>query len=263
MSATMAAAVFRAGASRLSVEEVSIDAPGPQEVLVRTAATGLCHSDLHFIDGSWPIPTPCVLGHEAAGVVEAVGGEVQEFSPGDHVVTCLSVGCGECNICLGGRSYLCADGRALRTRPAGQSPRLAIDGRELHQFVGLATFAERMLVHRRALVRIRPDMPLDRAALLGCGVLTGTGAVFRTAGFVGGGCGVRRCRHGSRPGGPHRRCHHRDRCGHRAPQAGVGEGTRCHAHRRSRRRGSRRAGAVTHRRRSRVHVRGDRFAAHG
>ena len=182
MSATMAAAVFHAGASSLSVEEVSIDAPGPHEVLVRTAATGLCHSDLHFIDGSWPIPTPCVLGHEAAGVVEAVGGEVQEFAPGDHVVTCLSVGCGECNICLGGRSYLCTDGRALRTRPAGQSPRLAIDGRELHQFVGLATFAERMLVHRRALVRIRPDMPLDRAALLGCGVLTGTGAVFRTAG---------------------------------------------------------------------------------
>ena len=78
MSATMAAAVFHAGASGLSIEEVSIDAPGPHEVLVRTAATGLCHSDLHFIDGSWPIPTPCVLGHEAASVVEAVGGEVQD-----------------------------------------------------------------------------------------------------------------------------------------------------------------------------------------
>ena len=179
---TSAAAVLHPGASRLRIEQVAVDAPGPEEVLVRTAATGLCHSDFHFIDGSWPIPTPCVLGHEGAGVVEAVGDGVGDFAPGDHVVTCLSVGCGECNTCLGGRSYLCTDGRSMRTRPAGQSPRLRLDGRELHQFVGLATFAERMLVHRRALVAIRPDMPLDRAALLGCGVLTGTGAVFRTAG---------------------------------------------------------------------------------
>lgn len=182
MSRDIRAAVFRAGESRLAVEQVTIDAPGPHEVLVRTVATGLCHSDLHFIDGSWPVPTPCVLGHEAAGVVEVAGGDVRDFAPGDHVLTCLSAGCGECIICLAGRPYLCADGRALRTRPAGRPARLTLDGRELHQFVGLATFAERMLVHHRALVRIRPDMPLDRAALLGCGVLTGTGAVFRTAG---------------------------------------------------------------------------------
>ena len=181
MPATVGAAVFHTGATDLSVEQVTIDSPGPHEVLVRTAATGLCHSDLHFIDGAWPVPTPCVLGHEAAGVVEAVGEEVSDFAAGDHVVTCLSVGCGECNICLGGRPYLCADGRALRSRPEGQPPRLTLGDRELHQFVGLGTFAERMLVHRRALVRIRRDMPLDRAALLGCGVLTGTGAVFRTA----------------------------------------------------------------------------------
>ena len=182
MTATTSAAVLHSGASLLSIEQVAIDAPGPEEVLVRTAATGLCHSDLHFVDGSWPTPTPCVMGHEAAGVVEAVGAGVRDFAPGDHVVTCLSVGCGECNTCLGGRSYLCTDGRSVRSRPAEQPPRLALDGRELHQFVGLATFAEQMLVHRRALVRIRTDMPLDRAALLGCGVITGTGAVFRTAG---------------------------------------------------------------------------------
>ncbi len=182
MAETTVAAVFHTGATDLSVEQVTIDSPRAHEVLVRTVATGLCHSDFHFMDGSWPIPTPCVLGHEAAGVVEAVGADVAEFTPGDHVITCLSVGCGECVICLSGRSYLCTDGRMLRSRPAGQPPRLALEDRELHQFVGLGTFADRMLVHRRALVAIRPDMPLDRAALLGCGVLTGTGAVFRTAG---------------------------------------------------------------------------------
>ena len=181
MTTTMRAAVLHPEASSLQVEQVGVAGPGPEEVLVRTAATGLCHSDLHFIDGSWPIPTPCVLGHEGAGVVEAVGPGVGEVAPGDHVVTCLSVGCGECIICLEGRSYLCLEGRSVRTRPAGQPSRLSLGGRELHQVVGLATFAERMLVHRRALGRIRRDMPLDRAALLGCGVLTGTGAVFRTA----------------------------------------------------------------------------------
>jgi len=182
MIASMRAAVLHPETERLSVEPVDVAAPGAEEVLVRTAATGLCHSDFHFVDGSWPIPRPCVLGHEGAGVVEAVGPDARDFEVGDHVVTCLSVGCGECMICIGGRSYLCVEGHSLRTRPAGQPPRLSLGGQELHQFVGLATFAEHMLVHRRALVRIRRDMPLDRAALLGCGVLTGTGAVFRTAG---------------------------------------------------------------------------------
>lgn len=182
MTASMRAAVLHPEIAGLRVEPVEVAAPGPEEVLVSTVATGLCHSDFHFVDGSWPIPRPCVLGHEGAGVVEAVGPGVGDFEVGDHVVTCLSVGCGECLICIGGRSYLCVEGHSLRTRPAGQPPRLSLGGRELHQFVGLATFAERMLVHRRALVRIRREMPLDRAALLGCGVLTGTGAVFRTAG---------------------------------------------------------------------------------
>ena len=178
----MRAAVLHPETQSLCVEAVEVAVPGAEEVLVRTAATGLCHSDFHFVDGSWPIPRPCVLGHEGAGVVEAVGPGAGDFEVGDHVVTCLSVGCGECNTCLGGRPYLCVEGHSLRSRAAGQPPRLSLGGRELHQFVGLATFAERMLVHRRALVRIRRDMPLDRAALLGCGVLTGTGAVFRTAG---------------------------------------------------------------------------------
>ena len=178
----MRAAVLHPETAGLRVEPVDVAAPGAEEVLVRTAATGLCHTDFHFVDGSWPISRPCVLGHEGAGVVEAVGADVGDFEVGDHVVTCLSIGCGECVICIGGRSFLCVEGDSLRTRPADQPPRLSLGGRELHQFVGLATFAERMLVHRRALVRIRRDMPLDRAALLGCGVLTGTGAVFRTAG---------------------------------------------------------------------------------
>jgi S-(hydroxymethyl)glutathione dehydrogenase/alcohol dehydrogenase len=120
-----------------------------------------------------------VPGHEAAGVVEAVGPDVTEFRPGDHVIGCLSIFCGRCEYCLSGRPVLCT--RQGLERGPGEPPRLSRNGEPLHQFLRLSAFAERMLVHENALVKIRHEMPLDRAALIGCAVTTGLGAVFNTA----------------------------------------------------------------------------------
>ena len=175
----MKAAVFREVNVPLQVEEVDVAAPGPREVLVRTAAAGVCHSDLHFFNGTYPASTPMVLGHESAGVVEAVGEDVQYVKPGDHVITCLSVFCGHCEHCLTGRMNLCQEPETKR-KP-GDAPRLSQAGAGLEQFVNLGAFAELMLVHEHAIAKIRRDMPLDRAALIGCGVTTGVGAVIHTA----------------------------------------------------------------------------------
>ena len=175
----MKAAIMRAVGAPLAIEDIRLDTPRAREVVVRTVATGVCHSDLHVLEGSLPNPLPTVLGHEPAGVVEAVGSEVRHVAPGDHVIGCLSAFCGTCEYCVAGRPYLC-DGEALM-RPAGDSPRLAKDGETITQFVHLSAFAERMLVHENALVRIRTDVPLDRVALIGCGVTTGLGAVFNRA----------------------------------------------------------------------------------
>ena len=130
--------------------------------------------------GAYPYPTPTVLGHESAGVVEAVGPGVTYVEPGDHVITCLSVFCGKCEYCLSGRPNLCP--KQGLTRPGGGAQRLSMaDGSPCHQFLHLSSFGEQMLIHENALVKIRKDMPLDRAALIGCSVTTGLGAVFRTA----------------------------------------------------------------------------------
>jgi len=175
----MKAAVMRANKSPLSIEDVELASPGPREVLVRTHACGVCHSDLHVLEGSIPVPAPCVLGHEPAGVVEAVGKDVTYLQPGDHVIACLSVFCGTCNHCLSGRTNLCG-GMATMRKP-GEPPRLSRDGAVIHQFAHLSGFAEQMLVHENALVKIRTDMPLEQAALIGCGVTTGVGAALNTA----------------------------------------------------------------------------------
>jgi S-(hydroxymethyl)glutathione dehydrogenase / alcohol dehydrogenase len=175
----MKAAVMRAVGAPLGIEEIDIDAPRPHEVLVRTVAVGVCHSDLHVLEGSLPNPVPTVLGHEPAGVVERVGSEVRHVAPGDHVIGCLSAFCGTCEYCIAGRTNLC-DGIAIMRR-ADEPPRLAKDGEPIAQFAHLSAFAERMLVHENALVKIDREMPLDRAALIGCGVTTGLGAVFNRA----------------------------------------------------------------------------------
>ena len=189
----MKAAVLERAREPLVIDDVTVNAPGPREVLVRTAAVGICHSDLHFIDGIYPTPMPAIPGHEAAGVVEAVGSQVTEFKPGDHVIGCLSVFCGHCPHCITGRLVLCST-PDVKFAP-GMARRLSRRGEHVNQMLNLSAYAEQMLVHEHAVVKIREDMPLDRAALIGCAVLTGFGAVVNTAGVKAGdtvavfGCG--------------------------------------------------------------------------
>ncbi|MET4427192.1 S-(hydroxymethyl)glutathione dehydrogenase/alcohol dehydrogenase [Mycolicibacterium sp. 624] len=172
---TMKAAVLRDNADILEIEDVEIDRVGPHEILVDTAAAGLCHSDLYHLRGVFDIPRPTVLGHESAGVVVEVGDQVQGFSPGDHVITCLAAACGACQRCLTGRTYLCSGAHTLRQ---DGSSRLSQGGEEVFQFLNVSSFAEQLLVHESAAVRITKDMPLDLAALIGCAVTTGVGAVL-------------------------------------------------------------------------------------
>jgi S-(hydroxymethyl)glutathione dehydrogenase/alcohol dehydrogenase len=189
------AAVFRKVHEPLTIESVDVDEPWGREVLVRTAATGVCHSDLHVVDGfgRFALDRPIVLGHEGAGVVEAVGADVTTVRPGDHVVACLSGFCGSCPQCLDGHPNLCTGG--IVTRPDAGPPRLSQNGDPFRQFIGVSSYAERMLLHENSLVRIDPELPLDRAALVGCGVLTGVGAALRSSGMQAGqtvavfGCG--------------------------------------------------------------------------
>jgi len=174
----MKAAMFHGPHQPLTIENVDIDKPAGREVLVRVVASGVCHSDLHFVDGLYPFPTPAILGHEAAGIVEAVGLQVADLAPGDHVIACLSVFCGHCDYCLTGKTHLC------QTRPVrgkNEPPKLSWKGQPVNQFANLSAYAEKMLVHENALVKIDTAMPLDRAALIGCGVTTGVGAALNTA----------------------------------------------------------------------------------
>jgi S-(hydroxymethyl)glutathione dehydrogenase/alcohol dehydrogenase len=173
------AAVLNARKAPLAIEDIQIDAPGPREVLVRTAASGVCHSDLHLIHAGPPGGVPIVPGHEPAGIVERVGAEVTYAKPGDRVIACLSIFCGECDFCRAGRSHLCG-GRMFDRKP-GERPRLSRGGAPVAQMAQLASFAEQMLVPENALVKIPDAMPLDRAALIGCGVTTGLGAALYRA----------------------------------------------------------------------------------
>ncbi len=189
----MKAAVMRANNAPLELEDIEIDDPAPGEVLVKVSASGICHSDLHVIEGGLPMPPPCVLGHEPAGIVEVVGEGVTGFASGDHVIGCMTAWCGVCKFCTGGRPYLCPV--QFEGRPFGAPSRLSKDGEPIQQLTNLSSFAEKMLCPERSLVKIRDDMPLDRAALLGCGVTTGLGAALNTVNIPAGasvvviGCG--------------------------------------------------------------------------
>jgi S-(hydroxymethyl)glutathione dehydrogenase / alcohol dehydrogenase len=175
----MKAAILIAPGQPLVIEDVMMSKPGPHEVLIRTAACGLCHSDLHFIEGAYPHPLPAIPGHEAAGIVEAVGSEVRSVKVGDAVVSCLSAFCGQCEFCVSGRLALCTSGNTRR-QPE-DAPRITRpDGSTVNQMLNLSAFAEQMLIHENACVRIDPEMPLDRAAILGCAVTTGAGTIFNT-----------------------------------------------------------------------------------
>lgn len=175
----MKAAIFHGPQQPLTIEQVDIDKPGPREIVVRTVATGVCHSDLHFVDGLYPYPAPAILGHEAAGIVEEVGDQVTYVKPGDHVIACLSVFCGHCEDCLSGRPNLCQSPETKRS--PNDKPKYTWNGKPVFQFLNVSSYAEYMLLHENAVVKIREDMPLDRAALIGCGVMTGVGAVLNTA----------------------------------------------------------------------------------
>lgn len=176
----MQAAVLREIDEPLTIEEIEIAEPGPDEVLIEVAAVGLCHSDLKFIEGAFAHDLPTVLGHESSGIVAGVGDGVTRLQAGDRVLAALTVFCGSCPFCIGGRTHLCADKRATRRAP-GEPPRLSVGGEAVSQCFDLSAFAERMLVHESAVVPIDDDIPFEIGALLGCGVATGLGAVFNTA----------------------------------------------------------------------------------
>lgn len=171
------AAILETPGKGLRIAEVTLADPGPHEVLIDTKACGLCHSDLHFIDGDYPHPLPCIPGHEAAGIVRAVGSEVRTVKPGDHVVSCLSAFCGHCEFCVTGRMALCMGADTRRAK--GEASRIAFaDGSPVNQMLNLSALSEQMLIHEHACVAIDKDMPFDRAAILGCAVTTGAGTIF-------------------------------------------------------------------------------------
>jgi S-(hydroxymethyl)glutathione dehydrogenase / alcohol dehydrogenase len=179
----MKAAVLYEVKQPLRVEEVDLDGPRDGEVLVRIGAAGVCHSDYHFMSGDLPIGLPCVLGHEGAGVVEEVGAGVTVVAPGDHVVLLFRPNCGHCEFCSQGRPALCWMAGHLRNtgRLLDGTSRLSRGGSELKHFLGVSCFAERTVVPQQGVVPIPKDIPLEVAALVGCAVMTGVGAVMNTA----------------------------------------------------------------------------------
>ncbi|MAS40118.1 MAG: alcohol dehydrogenase [Porticoccaceae bacterium] len=167
----------------LIIEELDLAPPGPGEVLVQIAAAGLCHSDLSVIDGNRPRPTPMALGHEAAGVVQEVGAGVTRFAPGDHVVLVFVPSCGVCRFCARGRPALCEPGAAANGAGTllNGDRRLSYQGAPVHHHLGVSAFAEHAVVSEHSLVKIPAEVDLGKAALFGCAVLTGVGAVVNTA----------------------------------------------------------------------------------
>jgi S-(hydroxymethyl)glutathione dehydrogenase/alcohol dehydrogenase len=178
----MRAAVCHAFGEPLAVEEVELAGPGHGEVRVRLEACAVCHSDVAYASGAWGGALPAIYGHEAAGVVEAVGDAAGGLAPGDHVVVTLVRSCGTCHVCRRGQPALCSARFALDER----SPLHTAGGAEIVQGLRTAGFAEEVVVHCSQAVRIRPEMPLDRACLLACGVVTGYGAVVNAAAVAAG-----------------------------------------------------------------------------
>ncbi len=177
------AALFRAPGQPFELAEVEIEEPGPGDVLVRMHAVGVCGSDLHVVRGEWTRPVPMILGHEGAGVVEAVGDAVTGVRPGDPVVVSWAPSCGECGPCLRGRSTACVPlraGIARGTLPDGTT-RLSLGGETVYRMTAVGALARHVLVPERAALPLPPEVPLDQAALLGCAALTGVGAVLRAA----------------------------------------------------------------------------------
>jgi S-(hydroxymethyl)glutathione dehydrogenase/alcohol dehydrogenase len=175
------AVVFRGDGVTVHVEDILVDPPGPGEIMIKLAACGVCHSDLSVTNGTLPLPAPVVLGHEGAGVVAQVGEGVTDFKVGDHVITAFINTCGHCRFCLSGQANLCVTGSSgvrvwgghVRTRDARGEP--------IGIMAGCGVMAEYATVHVNNAVKVTPDAPLDRCALIGCGVMTGWGAACNTA----------------------------------------------------------------------------------
>ena len=167
----------------LSIEEVELDPPKEGEVLIRVKSVGLCHSDLVAINGERAKPTPIVIGHEAAGIIEEVGPGVSGFEVGEHVVPTYVASCGACEMCQVGRPALCEPATAANVAGTLRdgTTRLHKDGVRINHHSGVAGFAEYAVIPRDALVKIDPTIPFEHAALFGCGVITGAGAVINTA----------------------------------------------------------------------------------
>jgi len=178
----MRASVLMAQGEPLEVHDLELEAPRDGEVSVRMAASGVCHSCLHAADGSWKgVPVPIVLGDEGAGVVEAVGPGVRELAVGDHVILSWAPTCGRCHYCVIGRPNLCERRQPGRGVLLDGTTRMSLGGRPVHHYGHVATYASRTVVAESCAIRIDPAMPLDQAALIGCSVMTGVGAVLNTA----------------------------------------------------------------------------------
>jgi S-(hydroxymethyl)glutathione dehydrogenase/alcohol dehydrogenase len=172
----MKAAVLYEANTPLVVEEVELRGPGPGEVLVQYAASGVCHSDYHIVKGDWPHDLPLVLGHEGAGTVEEVGRGVTVVAPGDRVVLSWKPNCGSCAYCITGRPHLCTD-----TQDIDEGSGIWLGDDRVNMYNRVASFAEYMVAPEQGMIPIREEMPLDLASLLGCAVMTGVGAVINTA----------------------------------------------------------------------------------
>ncbi len=177
-----AAVLFETG-QKLDIRDVEVQAPRAGEVLIRMAAGGVCHSDLHVMTGHLVASLPAVLGHEGSGVVADVGPGVTSLKAGDHVIPLWRMSCGSCEHCSDGRPALCAEGTQVRMtgRLLDGSTRFSLDGKEIKHFAGVSSFSEYSVVPEKAALKIPSDFPLDRAALLGCAVITGVGAAMNCA----------------------------------------------------------------------------------
>jgi S-(hydroxymethyl)glutathione dehydrogenase / alcohol dehydrogenase len=179
---TVSAAVLIAPHEPLQVERLELADPGPGEVRVRYGASGVCHSDLHCVDGEWTVPLPLVLGHEGAGTVDALGPGVSGLEVGDHVILSWRYACGRCRACVRGRSWACTNTRmGDSTLDDGTLRFQRGDGTEVYQYLSVGTFAEAAVVPEAAAVPVPAELPFDVACLIGCGVTTGVGAVVNTA----------------------------------------------------------------------------------
>lgn len=187
------AAVLNGFNEPLSIESLSLKDPGPDQVKVKMAASGVCHTDLSVIQCKLPLPPPAVLGHEGAGIVEEVGKNVTHLKPGDHVVLSWVQNCGRCPYCVAAKPHLCEGN--IRDALAGEDYVFERNGQPIGRLAGVGSFAEKTIVRATAAVKIPAEVPLDRACLVGCGVMTGVGAAINTVAIEAGetvavyGCG--------------------------------------------------------------------------